>query len=280
MGDEPAQPGPAEPGPAEPGPAEPGAAEPGPAELARELIGEMRSLRHRARARRHAYWFPLVLFGLLIAASAPFYIRRAGPAAPRSGEAVVSGRPVLPMLGGFRGLLADRGLAWYWLAALLGGLLLTLLWYRWRGSRAGVRTPAGGHVLAVGVLTILAIAIPLLSAVRSPHWLSWLGHLRLLWPGDLINRGTFPFLIIAAGLWVLAWAERSLALTVISALYTAVAILVSLYDVQNVLFALGWNAAPGQARLTALPGVLLPALVLLLAGTAAFAVQRRHRTAS
>jgi DNA-binding MarR family transcriptional regulator len=38
-------------------------------------------------------------------------------------------------------------------------------------------------------------------------------------------RGTFPFVIIAAGLWVLAWAERSRALAVIAAVYTAAALL-------------------------------------------------------
>jgi hypothetical protein len=100
----------------------------------------------------------------------------------------------------------------------------------------------------------------------------------VLWPGDLVVRGTFPFVIIAAGLWVLAWAERSRALTLIAAVYTATALLASLYDIENVLFRLGWNPAGNDWRLTSLPNVLLPALVLLAAGAGAFAVQRRHRT--
>jgi hypothetical protein len=37
-----------------------------------DLLGEMRVLRRRARAARHAYWFPLVLFGVLTCASVPF----------------------------------------------------------------------------------------------------------------------------------------------------------------------------------------------------------------
>ncbi len=130
------------------------------------------------------------------------------------------------------------------------------------------------------MLTALALVIPPLSQVPSPHWLSWLQHLQVLWPGDLMVRGTFPFVIIAVGLWALAWAERSRALAVIAAVYTATALLASLYNVENLLFRLGWNPAPGDWDLTSLPNVLLPALVLLAAGAGAFAVQRRHRTAA
>ena len=38
------------------------------------LLAEMKALRRRARTARHAYWFPLVLFGLLTCASVPFYV--------------------------------------------------------------------------------------------------------------------------------------------------------------------------------------------------------------
>jgi len=89
-------------------------------------------------------------------------------------------------------------------------------------------------------------------------------------------RGTFPFVIIAAGLWVLSWAERSRGLAVIAAIYTAAALLSSLYNIENVLFRLGWNPPRSDWSLTSLPNVLLPALVLLATGAGAFAVQRRH----
>jgi hypothetical protein len=55
-------------------------------------------------------------------------------------------------------------------------------------------------------------------------------YLGYYWPGDLVVRGTFPFVIIAVGLWVLAWAERSRALAAIAAVYTATALLSSLYN--------------------------------------------------
>src|ERR1700733_10802607 len=94
------------------------------------LLQEMRVLRRRARAARHAYWFPLALFGLLTCASVPFYIH---PGIPAGGGAVggASGEQVLPVLGGAPGLLTQPDLGYYWLAALLAGLLATLLWYRW-----------------------------------------------------------------------------------------------------------------------------------------------------
>jgi hypothetical protein len=238
-----------------------------------ELLAEMKALRRRARTARHAYWFPLVLFGVLTCASVPFYAQPGDQA----GETGAQAGPPLPILGGSSGLTSQRFLGYYWLAALVGGLLLTLLWYRRNARRVGLATPARGFVVATAALTMLALAIPLLSQVRSPHWLSWLQHLQVLWPGDLMMRGTFPFVIIAVGLWILAWAERSLALTVIATVYTAAALLSSLYNTENILFRLGWNPPGSDWTPTSLPNLLLPALVLLATGAGAFAVQRRHR---
>ena len=238
------------------------------------LLADMKELRRRARTARHAYWFPLVLFGLLTCASVPFYVL---PGSPAGDTGAVSGESPLPILGGYGGFTVQRSLGYYWLAALLGGLLLTLLWYRWNARRVGLATPARGYLVTTAVLTVLALVIPPLSQVRSPGWLSWLRYLSVLWPGDLVLRGTFPFLIIAAGLWVLAWAERSRALAVIAAAYTATALLASLYNIENVLFRLGWNPSGNDWSLTSLPNVLLPAFVLLATGAGAFAVQRPHR---
>jgi hypothetical protein len=229
-----------------------------------ELLGEMRVLRQRARTARHAYWFPLVLFGVLVGASTPLYLRLYRPTGP--GYEAAGPGPRLPVLGGaFSGSAVQHYLGWYWLAALLGGLLLTLLWYRRNARRVGLQTPARGYVITVAVLTGLALILP------------WLSPRLWLWPGDLVVRGTFPFVIIAAGLWALAWAERSRALVAIAAVYTGAALLASLYNVENLVFRLGWTPGPGDWDLTALPNVLLPALVLLAAGAGAFAVQRRQR---
>jgi hypothetical protein len=237
-----------------------------------EVLRELAAVRRRTRSARHAYWFPLVLFGVLTCAAAPLYVSAATPPARAStGTAVAGGTSAV--LGGTPTVLGGSGfyLGWYWLVALVGGYLLTLFWYRRHARRIGVQTPARGYIATGVVLTVLVVLLPLLS--QFVPFLSW------LWPGDLWIRGTFAFLIIAAGLWILARAERSVALVITAAVYTGVAVLVSLYDVENLLFRMGWNPSHGDWSLTVLPGVLLPAVVLLVAGLAAFVTQRRIRPA-
>ncbi len=232
-----------------------------------ELLVEVRTVRRQARRARHAYWFPLVLFGLLTCASVPFYVqhiptgrgiyysRNSGPAFLRS-----------IYLGGF-GVLTSGHVAYYWLAAILVGIAATAAWYRARGTQVGLRTPSRGFVITGLALLVLALLIPVLAGQGRA------GPLRLLMPGDLLVRGTFPLVLIAIGLCVLAWAERSIALTVIAAGFLALSLVASLYDIENVFYRLGWYISPDNSRL---PNVVLPALVLLLSGAGAWVVQRRH----
>jgi len=248
----------------------------GPAKAA-DLLGELSKLRQQSRTRRHAYWLPLLLFGLLTCLSVPFYVQPALNLAGlnRSDLSGSHGRtfwaawsgpepPYLPGFGGFLRTGWQGYLAVYWLAAIAAGFAVTFLWYGRRGRQVGLVTPARGFLITGAVVSLLVLVLPLAGVV----------------PGDLIIRGTFPFLIIAAGLWVLAWAERSRGLAVVAALYTAVTLVANLYDLENVLFRLGWNPSGGQLRLTGLPDVLLPALVLLAAGGGAYLAQRlRQRTA-
>jgi len=239
------------------------------------LLSDVTRLRREARSARHAYWLPLVLFGGLTCASVPFYIepmatcraaaRLVGPghggAARHSGCAGSTSAPFVPGFGGFLRQGWQGYLAVYWLASIAAGLAVTYLWYRRRGRQVGLVTPARGFLITGLVVSVLALVLATAG----------------LLPGDLTIRGTLPFLIIAAGLWTLARDERSGALLVVAALYTAVALLASLYNIENVLFRLGWNPSPGQWQLTSLPNVLLPAFVLLAAGIAAFLAQRRTR---
>jgi hypothetical protein len=240
------------------GPADPG-----------ELLGEVRAIRRRARLARHAYWFPLVLFGLLTCASVPFYLRQipVDATGPEAFLARLPGHP-LPLggfFGGYHGLLPASDVAYYWLGAMLLGISATVLWYRWRGNRIGLRTPARGYLITGLALVALALLIPVASgrSLRLP----------LIWPGGYEIRGAFPLVLIGLALCVLAWSERSTGLAVIAAGYLALSVVANLYILNNVLYRLHWNLSPAAA---AVPNVLLPALVLLLTGAGAWVVQRRY----
>lgn len=239
-----------------------------------ELLSDLSRLRRRTRAARHGYWFPLLLFGLLGCAAAPLYLAAAASVPTQPGTYQSSNTGPL-LLGGAAIGRDDFYIGWYWTVALVAGYLLTVLWY-WRSARrAGVRTPSRGYLITGVVLTVLAVALPPLSRA--------LPGLLTLWApfGDAWVRGTLAFLIIAVGLWVLARAERSPGLAVIALTYTAAALLASLYNVENLLFRLGWN--PADSRFgwdwSVLPDILLPALVLLVCGLGAFLVQRLRRPA-
>lgn len=235
-----------------------------------ELLSDLARLRRQARTARHAYWFPLVLFGLLTCASVPFYVSGVTQAAP--GVAVMRAEAPPTLLGGEQAGRLGTFLGWYWAFALIAGYLLSYAWYRRHQRLVGLRTPARAFAITGIVMASLAFLGPLFVAdLQFPY-----GPVGLP-VGDLWVRGTFAFLIAAAGLWLLAWAERSRALAVIALVYTGAALLASLYNVENVLYRLGWNPGYGGAgaRLAELPNVLLPALVLLAAGAGAFFLRPR-----
>src|SRR6266568_6169186 len=105
-----------------------------------ELLSDLDRLRRQARTDRHAYWFPLVLFGLLTCASVPFYVSYVTQIAP--GRAVMWATAPPTLLGGMQAGRNGLLLGWYWALALIAGYLLTYAWYRWHTRRVGLRTPA------------------------------------------------------------------------------------------------------------------------------------------
>jgi hypothetical protein len=225
-----------------------------------EILADLGRLRRQARAARHAYWFPLVLFGALIVGSSPFFVEQMPP------PGVTHWVPRADWLPTFGGVFTQAGLSYYWLATIVTGLGLTGWWYRRHGARVGLRTPSRGFLLTGLIITAALLVLPFISA----------GGIRMDFPlGIMTIRGTLPMLIIAIVLWVLARAERSAGLTVVAALFTGAALLADLYNAENIVFSLGWNPTQSQWRYTSLPGVLLPALVLLVAGGIAFVAQRR-----
>jgi hypothetical protein len=231
---------------------------PGATDTPARMLSEVSRLRSEARSARHAYWLPLVLFGLVIGGSAPFYV---APAPSHSTRLV----PSFTAIPGFSPLLGGQSAeVVYWLLAIGVGMYATSVWYRRHGRRVGLMTPARGFVIAGVIVGALLLVLP---------------TVRFL-PGDLVVRGMLPFLIIAAALWVLARAERSPTLAVIAAVFTGTALLSSLYNIENVLFRFGWHPTGSQWRLTTLPDILLPALVLILSGAGAYLTQRRRPVAA
>ena len=231
----------------------------GAGETPASMLSEVSRLRDEARSARHGYWLPLLLFGLVIAGSAPFYLE---PTPSRTTGPI----PAFTAIPGFSPLLGGRITAViYWLLAIGASLYVTSRWYRTHGRRVGLKTPARGFVIAGVIAGALLLVLPALQFM----------------PGDLgFIHGTLPLLIIAAALWVLARAERSAALAVIAAVFTGTALLASLYNIVNILYRLGWRPTGAQWRLTALPDVLLPALVLIVSGAGAYLMQRHRRAAA
>src|SRR5215468_3065913 len=95
------------------------------------LIEEMGALRRRTRRTRQAYWFPLLVFGLIEAGSAPLYHQRVH--CPE-GDVCVASRPALGI--GPWHWAVDRNP--YALLGTLAGVALTIWWYRRHARWVGV----------------------------------------------------------------------------------------------------------------------------------------------
>jgi hypothetical protein len=234
-----------------------------------QLLHEMHALRDRTSVAGRGYWLPLLLFGALICGSLPFYERLpqprpglAGPPAPGPCQAMVN-HPCHVSVG-VGHLTVVTALGYYWQVAIPAGVVLTVLWYRWRGNRVGLRTPARGFLITGLVLGELVLLAPLLAGQSS-------SLIRLM--HDTHQAG--PLVIIAVLLWILAWAERSLALAIIVAFYLAVALVVTQFNNDGLA---GGTTGAADLTLTALRLLgLLPALILLAAGSGAWLSQQLHR---
>lgn len=242
--------------------AAPGNSDTGPG--AAQLLDEMRVIRARTSAAAHAYWLPLLLFGLVICGSLPFYerlkpshhglVRVPAPISCRPGQPCHISASVVH-------LTVVTALGWYWQVAIPVAVVLTVLWYRWRANRTGLRTPARGFLITGLVLGELALLVSLLVSAQSAR------------PDDLYldTRHIVSLLVIAAVLWVLAWAERSTALAVIIAVFLAVALPVG-YSIGGGIAGGTTGAADLSLATMRLLG-LVPALILLIAAAGAWLVQ-------
>jgi hypothetical protein len=235
------------------------------------LASELRSIRDRASADARGYWLPLVVFGALICGSLPFYerlmshFRGLDPSGPAAGAARCQTSQGCHVVVAVAHMTVITALGYYWQIAIPAGVVLVAGFYRWRGHRVGLRTPTRGFLLTGMILGELVLLVPLAAGQSGSAGLLRLMH-------DTHQAG--PLVIIAAVLWVLAWAERSPALATIVAVYLAVALVISPFDDGGLA---GGTTGAADLSLTGLRLLgLLPALVLLAAGSAVWLSQRLH----
>jgi hypothetical protein len=195
-----------------------------------------------ALRRSRASWFPLTVFGLLILGALPFFVFPWR--ADRAWDVLID----VP----YPGPWAAR----YWLIALPAGYLATAAYFRWRAGRAGVARRYLPFVVAGLALLVLLVVSQTKGIVLHPN----------LW-----IRGLGPLLTVALGLLILAIADRSRALAAIVVVFLAITVLVSLYDVINILYRLGWSISP---RFHDWPNLILPGLFLLVSGLVLLRKQR------
>ncbi|SEK50437.1 hypothetical protein [Streptacidiphilus jiangxiensis] len=214
-----------------------------------QLLAEAAAVARRTRAARPGFWFPLVLFGLLVIGAAPWY-SLAQPDCPRTGTVTVCS------FAGVEEPPNSLGVPLYWLFAVLLGYAATLAYYRLHASHVGVAgrvwpyLATGSALLAVTLLATPAVSLRLLQG-------------RVVTTDDLAIRGMTPLLALAAGLFVLARLERSLPLAGFAVLFLVVALVANLYDVENQSPRIGWTPS---AQWQLLPNLWLAGGTLLLGG--------------
>jgi len=201
-----------------------------------------------ASATGRGYWFPLVVFGVVILAATGFYWQTF-PSCPHARATCVVARtePINFATSGFAPLLPfqNHWMGVYWLTAIPIGFLLSIWFFKRRGS-------AGSVVLAAAVsVALLALVVARSSLVGLPL---------LVLPGSLTLRGLLAILLIGVGLVVWAVAERSVELGMFVGAFFVVALFSCLYDVSNVA---SFGSSPSAEEL---PNVVLPGLFLLLGG--------------
>lgn len=129
-----------------------------------QLLDEMHALRDRTSIAGRGYWLPLLLFGALICGSLPFY-ERLGQQRLAPCRVTLNHACHVPALVGHVTVVAALG--YYWQIAIPAGVVLTVLWYRWRANRVGLRIPARGFLITGLVLGELVLLVPLLAGQSS-----------------------------------------------------------------------------------------------------------------
>ncbi len=229
----------------------------GPAGDPQRLLADTRELARRVRHAQRGTWSALLVLGATVLLAIPFY--QYGHYVTAHCQSGADGRTVACSRYPTMAL-------WYWpLALVVAYALIGAIFVRRARSR-GVGARVRPYVIG-GILLAAAATLITVWELHHPLARGDLGVVHLL-PGSplgtRLNRLVGPLGVIGLGLLVLARVERSRALAAFSVVY---------------LVAVAASAPTGLhgGRLY-LPGVLVPALVLL-AGSAVFMVLERPTTA-
>ncbi|MEV7117334.1 hypothetical protein [Kitasatospora griseola] len=232
-------------------------------------------------AAAQRYWFALVVCGVLLALSLPFYLTASQACSPEPSVEGLSlcAAPVWSPVGilGSYGLAHPGALKLYWSAALVGGSCALGWWYRRAGS--GRRAAAG-----------VAVAVLLAGATTVLTWADWHGFRTASAWGEsaelLRFNGATPLLVIGAVLLALAVAERSAGLSAFAVGFCGLAYVFATRDSFGVLHDLGApvDVLSDPAGIRQLLNLAIPAAVLLVAAGVAYAAgapgRRRSRSAA
>jgi hypothetical protein len=227
--------------------------------MAQQVLSATDQLTRRVRQAQRGTWFPLVLLGLVVVASAPFY---------RLGRHTVTCDPALGARGGVE--IIDKGAcvqvtSWpsgvYWILAFVAAYAAIAAFYMFRARSRGV----GSRVLPyVGSGIAVGLVFGVVSALAQQ--LDLYGYS----PGGPVAVGMVPLVAIALALFVLARMERSWAVLAFAVGYLVVALLANGGGV-------GRGSGSGlPATWGFLPNLLIAGGVLLLGG-AGFALAERRR---
>jgi hypothetical protein len=231
-------------------------------DTARQALSATRQLTRRVRHAQRGTWFPLVLLGLVVVASVPFY---------RLGRHVVTCDPALGARGGVE--IIDRDvcvqvIGWpvgvYWILALVLAYVAIAAFYVYRARSRGVGArilPYVGSGIAAGLVFGIASA--------------WTQQLNLegYFPSGPVAVGLVPLISISLALFVLARVERNWPLLAFATGYLVVALLVCGIGTRRLGLNVGSNLAPTWSFL---PGLVVAGGVLLLGGMG-FALAERRR---
>jgi hypothetical protein len=230
-------------------------------DMARQALSTTQQLTRRVRHAQRGTWFPLVLLGLVVVASAPFY---------RLGRHVATCDPALGARGGV--MIINKGtcvqvVGWpvgvYWIFAFVLAYVAIAAFYVFRARRRGVGArilPYVGSGIAAGLIFGIASA--------WTHQLNLQGYI----PTGPVAVGLVPLISIGLALFVLARVERNWPLLAFASGYLVIALLACGMGSRILGLNVGSNLGPMWGFL---PSLVVAGGVLLLGG-AGFALAERR----